>query len=648
MFDRPVVFLLSLLLLLVPNDAAGAMPDGRTAADPMYPVSELEPSFVKGADAVVRLDKRHLTLKSREEAVYAVRRVVTVFTPEGREFGQMSVHHDRFKDIASFDGVIRDASGEVIRDMDDEDRHDVSLSRGSTIATDSRLRYAQLSHSTYPYTVELEYKVDYEGYFILPTWQPQPAPSVPVVAAEFKVSTRDDLPYRHAVRNAEMDVETVRDGEEEHTIWSMAQIPSSSPVIYTRGWNHRAPRLHLAPTRFTIDGRRGESHSWLDLGAWYRSLWANRTLLPPELKRKVDEVLAESRSTRETVRTLYTYMQDRTRYISVQLGLGGWKPFSPEYVHERGYGDCKALTNYLWAMLDYADIDAAPALIYRSPTPAPFLEDFPSNQFNHVVLTVPTEEDTLWIEATSKQLPFDQVHLGIADRPALLLTSDGGKLVRTPSGTAEDNVLSRSTDIAVKANGNAQVVTTTHRTGAATYRLRHQAATWTPKEADRFAAGRYNVPNVRVTSVDVRGIDSRAKDLTYVIESRLPRFASSMGSRLFVPLSPIGRSRTVPPTAEPEREIPYYMSRYPRTIIDTTTYRIPEGYVVEALPDSMTVETAVSSLAARVERTGEGFRQIRQIVYETTDIPVEHYENHRTLLKARVQHDRAQVVLVKE
>jgi hypothetical protein len=648
-FPRALALLAVLLATFaVPRPDVHAAASGPTDADPKYPVTELDPAFVHGADAVVRLDKRHLTLHSREEAVYAVRRVITVFTPEGREYNRMNVHYNSFKDIATFDGVIRDASGEIIREMDDEDRHDVSLTGGSTMATDGRILHAQLSHSTYPYTVELEYKVDYEGYFILPTWQPQPAPDVPVVAAEFKVSTRDDLPYRHTVRNAEMDVTTVVRDEEEHTTWSMASVASKPSLSYSRGWSHRAPRLHLAPTRFTIEERDGESHAWLDLGAWYRSLWANRTLLPPELKRTVDEVQAESSSRRETVRTLYTYMQDRTRYISIQLGLGGWKPFSPDYVHERGYGDCKALTNYLWAMLEYAGIEAVPALIDRGMTPGPFLEDFPSNQFNHVVLTVPVEEDTLWIEATSQQLPFDTVHPGIADRPALLLTSDGGKLVRTPASTAGDNVITRTTEIALKPNGNAEAITIAHHTGATTYRLRHRAATWTPEDADDFAVRRYDVPNVRIESIDLQGVTARENSLTYTINSRLPRFASSMGSRLFVPLSPTGRSRTVPPVAEPERDVPFVFHAYPITVVDTTTYRVPDGYAVEALPDSVAHDTPFASFSAHVERTEDGFRQVRRMIYQQTEIPVEHHERHRALLTAQARHDRAQVVLVKE
>jgi len=85
-------------------------------------------------------------------------------------------------------------------------------------------------------------------------------------------------------------------------------------------------------------------------------------------------------------------MQDHTRYISIQLGIGGWQPFDAAFVQEHGYGDCKALSNYMVALLKTAGITAYSVLIRPGDYRYTFNESFPSNQFTHVIVCVPFQK----------------------------------------------------------------------------------------------------------------------------------------------------------------------------------------------------------------------------------------------------------------
>ena len=80
--------------------------------------------------------------------------------------------------------------------------------------------------------------------------------------------------------------------------------------------------------------------------------------LPKETIAKIASLVAGVKDTKEKARIIYEFMQNKTRYISVQVGIGGWKPTPAKEVDKLGYGDCKALTNYTKALLKSQGIDS--------------------------------------------------------------------------------------------------------------------------------------------------------------------------------------------------------------------------------------------------------------------------------------------------
>ena len=59
-------------------------------------------------------------------------------------------------------------------------------------------------------------------------------------------------------------------------------------------------------------------------------------------KVKLTKILENTQDTIQKMKSLYQYMQERTRYVGIQLGIGGFQPFPAQTVFETGYGDCKA------------------------------------------------------------------------------------------------------------------------------------------------------------------------------------------------------------------------------------------------------------------------------------------------------------------
>ncbi|TNO75848.1 hypothetical protein FHP99_08970, partial [Campylobacter coli] len=119
------------------------------------------------------------------------------------------------------------------------------------------------------------------------------------------------------------------------------------------------------------------------------------------------------------------------------------------------YGDCKALTNYTRALLKAAGIQAIDALV-RAGNGAPDIRtDFPSFQFNHVILCVPNNRDTLYLECTDQSGVMGYNGTFTGNRHVLLITPDGGKLTQTRQYKPTDNRQVRRIDVVLTADGNA-------------------------------------------------------------------------------------------------------------------------------------------------------------------------------------------------
>lgn len=147
-------------------------------------------------------------------------------------------------------------------------------------------------------------------------------------------------------------------------------------------------------------------------------------------------------------------MQHKTRYISIQVGIGGYQPFPAEEVDKTGYGDCKALVNYTQALLKAAGINSYYCMVAAGPQKKSLIPDFASiDQGNHVILCMPFKNDTTWLECTSQQIPFGFLSSFTDDRLVLACTPEGGKLLHTPHYTAAMNAVKRTAEFTISDKG---------------------------------------------------------------------------------------------------------------------------------------------------------------------------------------------------
>ncbi|HYU35655.1 MAG TPA: DUF3857 domain-containing protein [Thermoanaerobaculia bacterium] len=282
----------------------------------------------------------------------------------------------------------------------------------------------------------------------------------------------------------------------------------------------------------------GEPQGWEGVGRWYDRVVADVAKSSPAVKAKAQELTAGKATPREKAEALVAFVRRQVRYVAVEVGIGGYRPSTPQEVLERRWGDCKDKAFLLVELLREAGIEAWPVLIRLAPG-SRVDREFPSpNEFNHVIAAVspaglglgddaPVAGGYLFLDATQTYGGLAWLQAAVQDQDALVIRDGKGVLVRTPvhheqelSRLTVDFGIDRTAGEAGRLSGEARLELT-GETGAAFLDL---SATGRPEEVDRtlrLVFGRY-FPGSDVGEPHLTTRDTGVPAATLTAEVRLP------------------------------------------------------------------------------------------------------------------------------
>jgi hypothetical protein len=425
--------------------------------------------------------------------------------------------------------------------------------------------------------------------------------------------------------------------------WIVEMLPATRLEANSPPISKTAPFLMAGLRDFRIGDYKGTLNSWQEFGSFIGELMQGRNVLPDQLKNLVKETTASLTTDKEKIDALYRLMQDRTRYVGVQLGIGGWQPFSAEYVEANRYGDCKALSNYMGAMLEEVGIKSYPVLVNSSETPFfPVDESFTTSAFNHMILYVPSEE--MYLECTSKLAPTGYLGERTDDRNVLWITPDGGKLARTPRLLPAENSHLQTVSLKINADGSTNFTLDGHFYGATQRFLRYFAS------AERNETKQRERLNQRGTLPDVGGsvydlnIEKDAPVAHLVYETNLPGYTRKLGKRMFVPINKFYAFDNVPDKSE-HRLLPIVVNKA-RFYVDTVHLAYPNTMEIESLGEAVTeFSHPVGEYRSEVSTTPGHLTWIRTLKLLPVDLPATAYNDYRQFFIDVAKADKRKVVL---
>jgi transglutaminase-like putative cysteine protease len=553
------------------------------AADIKYPVSEIPDSLRKGMYAVIRSDYSRFEILAINKSSLHVRHVITILNEKAKSYAALTVGYDKNTKIVSLRGIVYDALGGEIRKLKQNEIYDQSSISGFSLYEDDRLKRADLSQSTYPYTVEYEYEIQYNYLYSIPGFTLFRDDEISIQESTFIVVYPKTISPRFKETLVPAPAKINLPLEKQSVTWAFKNERPEKFEAYSPSYLKVTPNIRVAPSSFQYDSYSGDMSSWRSYGAWNALLNKERDMLPEPTKQKVKELTNGLATTEQKSKVLYEYLQSKTRYVSIQLGIGGLQPFPASVVDETGYGDCKALSNYMVAMLKEAGIKGYYTTIQAGDNEPDVIADFPSHQANHVIVCVPAGKDTLWMECTSQTRPFNYMGTFTGDRYALMITDDGGKLVRTPAYTAEQNKQARNAEVFIDklGNGKASVITrysgTQYENNGLSFLLGNQF-----DDQKKWIQNNTEIPSFTVNSFSMTEIKDRIPSAIVKIDLVLPRYASVSGKRVFISPNLMNKVSYIPEKATQRKNEIVRHSNY--LDIDSVTLHFPPDLYPEFLP----------------------------------------------------------------
>lgn len=542
----------------------------------------LLPSLIQAKEhAVIRKDVQQFTVDSKLTGTLQVEREVTVYDEWGLYEASLIVYTSAFESLSSFSGSLDDGVNKA-KKLKKSDLVSVSIDSG--LAGDGFIT-TYIPSASYPFTVKYQYTKQYKkGYHDYPSYFPLITDNVPLEYGSYTLI----VPAGTPVHSKSIGMKATNSTEKKNDMyfWECRSYPGYVDEDNMPSPRSFLPRVQAAPMDFTYDGVSGTQENWTSLGGWLYELMKDSDDLPSASVQRIQEESASDGSKLETIRRLWNELRDKTRYVSIQFGIGGYRPFKASQVDKSGHGDCKALSNYMRCLLKAAGIDSYYTVLNTDS--ARLDPEFSClSQSNHVMLCVPLEEkrDTLWLECTNPATPLGYRHDDIAGHDVLLVKEEGGLLVKVPSYPDSLQTSFLDTEIVLEGDGGAHL--TVLRKDRCSL-----AESWigftdrlAKEQREKILRGvDLHVDNFRQTSYsnnysdyDGRGWIPEAQiGYSYDVRS----YAQVLGDRLILPINPISKRLS----AQRGKRVNPLVIRNGSNLTDRITVRIPEGYTVEGLP----------------------------------------------------------------
>jgi cellulose synthase operon protein C len=411
---------------------------------------------------------------------------------------------------------------------------------------------------------------------------------------EYVLEAPADKPlyFNHRVRSKRSD-----DGELVVYRHVAKDVPGIKPEPGMPGWAEIARYLHVSTYR-----------TWDDVGRWYWGLVREQLVVDDDIRAGVREAVAglpPEADDRAKVEAIYEHVVRNTRYVGLEFGIHGYKPYRTTDIYSRRFGDCKDKASLLKVMLAEVGIDSHLVLVRTRDQGVVPGKPASLAVFNHAITYVPSLD--LWLDGTAEWSGATELPAGDQGASVLVVQDGKGAQFRTiPVSTAADNLRSTQQTVRLDASGRASVRhdVTVHGAAASTLRYQFQSPEQRQERITKVLGDVFG--GVEIETVAAPRIGEIGTPVHLDVTMRVPAWARAQGGgalRFRVLGKESGLVQGLAPLAERRHDL---VIDVPYVEQQSIRYELPAGHGFSRLPTGTRVESPVGEFTLEVERVGDG------------------------------------------
>jgi hypothetical protein len=617
------------------------------------------PAHDDKTDAVLIYSERIVNVQSVDKIKTQVRLAYKILRPSGREYGVAAIPFTTHQKINGLHGWCIPAQGKdyEVKDKEAIDAADPKI-EGSELISDFRMKFLRIPAPDPGNVVGYEYEEEEQPLVLQDVWNFQR--EIPVRETHFSLQLPPGWAYKAYWLNYPESKPAEAGGQLQ---WTVSDVKGLRPEPDMPPFDGIAGQMVVSYFPQGSPSTKGFTN-WREMGAWYQNLTVGRRDASPEIKQQVAALTASAGTPLAKMKALAQFVQRDVRYVSIQLGIGGWQPHPASDIFVHRYGDCKDKATLMSSMLSQIGIESYYVAIniergsVGSDTPASI------SDFNHVVLAIklppnlsdpsliatvqhPKLGTVLYFDPTNELTPFGQIGGYLQANYGLLVEPDGGELVQLPTQLPAMNSIQRTAKLTLDPAGTLKGDVSETRLGDRAWsereRLRTVAkSTDQVKPIEDLLAG--SLSRFHVTHATLVNLSLPDQPFGFRYSFDAEEYAKNAGGLLLVRPRVLGvKTSGLLETKEP-RKFPVEFEG-PAHDTDTFDIAIPDGYVVDDLPPPVDADYSFASYHAKTEVQGNVIHYSRTFEVKELSVPLSKMDDLKKFYRIIAGDERNTAVL---
>lgn len=418
----------------------------------------------------------------------------------------------------------------------------------------------------------------------------------PVSWSHFSLTVPTSRPFSWKLHNNDKlkpTITSTADGKSKTYVWDMKKIdpieeePSMPELSDVHCW------LEVTSLQ-----------NWQEMARWYAGLMKPQAVSDNAIRQTVQRLTEGKKTEEEKARALYDFAANRVRYVGLEFGISAFKPHAAKAVHEKLYGDCKDKATLLITMLQLAGIKASPALLYAESQTV-VRNQLPSlDAFNHCIAVANIGGKEVWLDATAEACDFGDIPSSDRGSDAFVITDGVGQFKKIPAYAEEENDIVSRSHITLRPDRSGSMDIEVTMRGSTAQEWRGYARALTPEKRQMLVKNMVP-PGGKLVNFSVPDGTQKSGPFVLKLKLELPRVAKKTGSLLLLGMpNVIGAASRSPYTRE--TRIWPIVNRETFVSRTETTFTLPEGYVVEEVPETAKITGPLFEYRYEVTRPADG------------------------------------------